>query len=709
MRISVATCLVTFFPSVVPAAATTGTAVENADLDATVLAQIRENYKAAKVPPHFISLAPGAVKPEGWLRDWAETSAKGISGDLQNRHVVFSHSWTGEEFQSKGSAGRGLRWPLEQSAYWLDGLVRLGHILDDQKLKELAHKRLDIVVDGVNNGGDTFIWWEPKEVLVVEDGDERYDEFTRNFNNWSHSHIGRALVAYYRASGNPDILKALRKAYADFPLHDLAINQFRPHGSATNLDPMLETYALSGDKRVLETALKFANRDAFKDLVNTWAYDDLKEGHTALYYEHARVPALTYSWTGNETALKASRRVLELGLKQHGLPVGVASGHEHLMGIGAIRGLETCDVATAGWTNKWMLQVTGEREYADQMEKALLNAFPASVSRDFDLVCYFQTMNRIDKVVPVHTIKNIEGYDYSKTAGKTLCCAANLTRMIPDYIQYSWMATLDGGLAATLYGPNTVTSYVAEGTTVTVKSATNYPFDSAVAMTVSPQEAVKFPIYLRIPGWCEAPVVQVNDDPVDIKIGADGFLKLDRKWSEGDQINVQLPMAVQIVKGETTPVPDTPYFKQPNRATPITKVKNEGFPFASVNYGPLVFALPLKDKTPNEAEGGDNWRYALAINKTEAADNIEVVRTAMPEKFEWQLDAPLKLRVPALAIDWEPGNEKPLPKEPVEGGRPEMITLVPYGSTKFRVSMFPIAADSAKLGLKKSKKTCSLK
>jgi len=32
-----------------------------------------------------------------------------------------------------------------------------------------------------------------------------------------------------------------------------------------------------------------------------------------------------------------------------------------------------------------------------------------------------------------------------------------------------------------------------------------------------------------------------------------------------------------------------------------------------------------------------------------------------------------------------------LPAEPVaSGGAPEMITLIPYGCTKFRVSMFPI-------------------
>ena len=102
------------------------------------------------------------------------------------------------------------------------------------------------------------------------------------------------------------------------------------------------------------------------------------------------------------------------------------------MGTGAIRGLETCTAAASAWTNKWMLQVTGDRRYADQMERAVLNAGAAAISRDFDTACYFQTLNRIDGVVPVHVIEGIEGYEYSKTAGPTLCCIGNASRLIPD-------------------------------------------------------------------------------------------------------------------------------------------------------------------------------------------------------------------------------------------------------------------------------------
>jgi hypothetical protein len=64
----------------------------------------------------------------------------------------------------------------------------------------------------------------------------------------------------------------------------------------------------------------------------------------------------------------------------------------------------------------------------------------------------------------------------------------------------------------------------------------------------------------------------------------------------------------------------------------------------------------------------------------------------MPARWDWPLASPLKLRAGAQAIDWKPDPKAPrLPAEPIaKRDRPETVTLVPYGCTKFRVSMFPV-------------------
>jgi len=87
-----------------------------------------------KVPPSFNLLKPGAVKPEGWLKEWSRSAADGITGDLDERTAVFKHGYKGYHFEAQGVKPQGTGWPLEQCAYWLDGLVRLAYILDDETL-----------------------------------------------------------------------------------------------------------------------------------------------------------------------------------------------------------------------------------------------------------------------------------------------------------------------------------------------------------------------------------------------------------------------------------------------------------------------------------------------------------------------------------------------------------------------------------------------
>ena len=63
----------------------------------------------------------------------------------------------------------------------------------------------------------------------------------------------------------------------------------------------------------------------------------------------------------------------------------------------------------------------------------------------------------------------------------------------------------------------------------------------------------------------------------------------------------------------------------------------------------------------------------------------------MPAKWDWPLASPLKLRANAVAIDWNPAPKRPSAGRPIAKREPpERITLIPYGCTKFRVSMFPV-------------------
>ncbi len=176
------------------------------------------------------------------------------------------------------------------------------------------------------------------------------------------------------------------------------------------------------------------------------------------------------------------------------------------------------------------------------------NAGPAPVARDFQTVCYYQSPNRYSASLPGEAPMNPGPgcYRFTDLAYKwVLCCVGNLNRVIPNYIMHMWMGTLDGGLAATLYGPSAVRTTVAGNVAVEVEARTAYPFEENITLVVNPEKPVAFPLYLRIPGWCRAPEIEVNGSRVDPGNTQGGFIKLAREWRANDQVALRFPMSRQ--------------------------------------------------------------------------------------------------------------------------------------------------------------------
>jgi hypothetical protein len=69
---------------------------------------------------------------------------------------------------------------------------------------------------------------------------------------------------------------------------------------------------------------------------------------------------------------------------------------------------------------------------------------------------------------------------------------------------------------------------------------------------------------------------------------------------------------------------------------------------------------------------------------------IKVEHKPMPAHWDWPLAAPVVLTAPARAFAWNPTDTQALPDKPVSGIASDNIHLVPYGCTKFRISMFPV-------------------
>lgn len=666
----------------------TGTAAETETL-------VRANYGRpfeAKVRPALLALPPGAVEPQGWLRDWCLAARDGYTGHMDEVDDEFKRAWaadhkmTGDKLLwNKGA------WPYEGGGYWFDGLVRLGYALHDDALIQQAKRRLYTVADNMNTNALLFLWWldknkpaDRKSAIAALDG----------WPLWACGLLGRSMTGYYAGSGDKHMLDALEKAYGGDP----DCLRWIP-GNVVNLWPAYDTYRWTGNNAIAEALNAMFKEEGAGLLPNVNRYrkaPDLTPGssvtnaHVVEFVECTTPWAVGYLWTGNTDYLQAAISWHDLIERVAMQPYGVPVSDEWYVPTGAFRGSETCDVANYIWSQTALLAVTGEGSMADRAERAFFNAGPATVSRDFKTHVYFQSPNRFAAGSPDFPHGPRAGGGLYKTKHSPLCCTAALNRIVPTYVTHMWMATHDNGLAATCYGPCKVTARVANRIPVEIVCTTDYPFNEIIELSVKPSKKASFPLFFHIPGWCAKPELSVNGSAVKIEQIAKGFARVSRKWKAGDTVRLRFPMTAVVKTGRDN-APGAPYTgaHKPTVVTVPGRGSTNGLPYASVSYGPLLFALPIPDtKDENTPDPSAKWHYALDLQKPDFA----VDRAPMPARWNWPLASPLIIRANAIPIDWSPSAEKPsLPAQPVAGKEPgERIALVPYGCTKFRVSMFPV-------------------
>ncbi len=622
--------------------------------------------------PAFLPLPPGAVEPAGWLRDWCLAARDGFTGHMDEYDEEFRRAWALEHTM------RGERlnwpkggWPYEGGGYWFDGLARLGFVLHDDALLAQAKRRLDVVVNSMNPNSILFLWWLNRD----KPEDVKGATVSGAWPLWASGLLGRALAGYYAGSKDPRVLQTLETAYRGDR------DWLRMAWGMSNPGAALETYTWTGNKEIAAALSRLFAKDGggIDPGGASWnryrQMPDMKRGvekndHVVHFCESTAPWALGYLWTGNRKLLEAPMAWHDLVERDAMQPHGVIVADEFWGPTGAFRGTETCDVAAYLWSQILLLSVSGEGRMADRAERAFFNAGPATVARDFKTHVYFQSPNRVvDGSPPYPHGPRASGNTY-KRKHYPLCCTAALNRIVPNYVMHQWMATYDNGLAAVHYGPCKVSALAGDRVPVEIQCRTEYPFNESIEMQVKPAREATFPLSFRIPGWCKNPELRINGLAAAAVSDKDGFVRVRRSWRPGDTVSLRFPMSVCVKTGRDD--------------------NADGAPYASVSYGPLAFALAIPDiEGPNTPDPAAKWKYAIADNP-EAGITVE--RHPMPARWDWPLAAPLTLKAKGVPIDWDPDPKAPrLPATIAQRGPAEPITLVPYGCTKFRISMFPVA------------------
>jgi DUF1680 family protein len=185
-----------------------------------------------------------------------------------------------------------------------------------------------------------------------------------------------------------------------------------------------------------------------------------------------------------------------------------------------------------------------DARYADLYEETLYNALLGSI----DLPGYnFYYQNPLDSGqarYPWHGCP---------------CCVGNIPRTLLMLPKWMYAKSADSIYVNLFIGSEAEVEDVA-GTDVTLNQETNYPWDGKVTITVTPAQSAEFAVYVRSPNrevselYAAEPDadgidrVAVNGDEVESRIEK-GYVVIEREWSAGDKIELELPMRPQRVRG----------------------------------------------------------------------------------------------------------------------------------------------------------------
>jgi hypothetical protein len=193
------------------------------------------------VPFALQPLRWGSVRPSGWLREWATALSQGSGSPKCSAFASYrpdNHSvdgWRG------GRPDFGGFWD-EDSAYYIDGVARLGLVMQDEALLQRAKEDFDYVIANPQNFNATF------KGDVVE--------------GWVRSIYSRGMLAYYDGTGDPRVLAFLNSTFgayraADSIQHKPPIGDQMHQGSRslTQMEALLETFAYGGSPELVRTAV----------------------------------------------------------------------------------------------------------------------------------------------------------------------------------------------------------------------------------------------------------------------------------------------------------------------------------------------------------------------------------------------------------------------------------------------------------------------
>lgn len=466
---------------------------------------------------------------------------------------------------------------------------------------------------------------------------------------WSHKYNLIGLLNYYQVTGDEAAMDACRR------IGDLLIKTFgtkpgqldivhRTHSTHVGMaagsvmEPMVMLYRYTGEKAYLEFCqyiLSAWEQEHGPKIISSLLDKNGNVFRTANNKAYEMMSCLVgclelYRVTGNDKLLEAARLAWQDIFEKRSYIIGSSSWSEHfkddhdLDAGGRFHGQKYCSGSEGCVTVTWLqltwhlLRLTGQAQYASELERITYNALLAAQSPHTGQITYF---------LPLIGDRKRYGEVTHGILPDVCCCSSSIPRgiaMIPDYTA----GTFGDQLVLLLYKPGTYTFKI-NGQSVTLKVETDYPKNGTVTVTVHPQRKQAFPLALHVPAWCEDYQALVGNQTYQGQSAK--LLTIDRIWQEGDRVKIRMAMPIRVLAGGKSYPEKMALKRGPQVLATDTTVRDNGGKLPGGWFGGQLYKIKgVTDKgterslsmVPFAEAGQARGDYDVWIDKLIIHDNV---------------------------------------------------------------------------------------
>lgn len=490
-------------------------------------------------------------------------------------------------------------WYGEHAGKWLCAAAHAVERTGDPQLTASLRRVADYLVSVQESNGYLGTYAPARRFMCRQvSGPRTWDGAPgqRTWDIWVHSYLILGLIETGRALAHPPYIAVARKigdlCWQTLSTGGIDITSLGNHhglSATVLLDPAVELYLETREPRYLELAKLIVKQASEAPALELMA--QALAGTDAAFIATGKAYQLSWNLvglvklhraTGEASYLQAAQKVWA-SIQQHHLTLGggpwggVAHRSREVFNPPHVFSpygyVETCSTFSWIQLNRELLAVTGEAKYADEIEKSAYNDLLGAQTPEGDNWCYYSFPN---------------GKRVYTTYWR--CCKSSGPWALEELPPVAYGITTAGDIAINLYGPGEATLATPAAGSVRIQQLTRYPYEGDIRISVRPERAARFTLLLRIPGWVDSAVIQVNGRAFPGAALAGTYATIERDWQPDDVVTLSLPMPPKLHRQVNRNIQES---RAPDGSPVCQEVLH--FDYAAITRGPLVYATDLID------------------------------------------------------------------------------------------------------------------